>query len=206
MEESVPANVLSAALYARYRSRSEQYVRREAALGDAPRLRRACRNAAIMARKAAKAVGARTGRSRARLPRFVIFGGAGDLSRRLLTPALVNLTRDGLIGDDLDILVVSHGPEDGGIVRRNFEEHLDLADKEIKAAWRHAQRQARQLFTEASSTIPLDLCRISPRSSRTIDNIAFYLATAAKLFWPDRARTSPRRGCSRRTRALSAAS
>ena len=40
MEEAVPANVLTAALFARYRSRVETHLRRQAAVGDALRLRR----------------------------------------------------------------------------------------------------------------------------------------------------------------------
>src|SRR6187402_3405848 len=64
---------------------------------------------------------------------LVIFGGVGDLSRRLLTPALVNLTRDGLIGADFAIIVVSRGPDEQ--FEKELEEHLDLTDKATKAAW-----------------------------------------------------------------------
>ena len=35
---------------------------------------------------------------------LVIFGVTGDLARRLLVPALVNLRREGLISDELEIL------------------------------------------------------------------------------------------------------
>ncbi|MDB5737644.1 MAG: glucose-6-phosphate dehydrogenase, partial [Sphingomonas bacterium] len=110
---------------------------------------------------------------------FVIFGGAGDLSRRLLTPALVNLTRDGLIGDDLDILVVSHGPDEG--IVKQLEEHLDLSDKEIKAAW--AKRKGKIVYF---STEFDDAACYTTLADRLKDatNIAFYFATAARFFAP----------------------
>ena len=43
---------------------------------------------------------------------LVIFGATGDLTRRLLIPAIVNLARGGLVGDDLHILGL--GIEPGG--------------------------------------------------------------------------------------------
>ena len=43
---------------------------------------------------------------------FVIFGATGDLTRRLLIPTMINMTRSGLIGDDFNILGV--GIEPGG--------------------------------------------------------------------------------------------
>jgi glucose-6-phosphate 1-dehydrogenase len=108
---------------------------------------------------------------------LVIFGGAGDLSRRLLTPALVNLTRDGLIGNDLDIIVVSHGPDEG--IQKQLEEHLELKDKAIKAAWKTRAKRLSYYqggFDEAETFEGL---------AKQLDgNVAFYLATAAKFFGP----------------------
>ncbi|MEF9673538.1 hypothetical protein QNM99_20380 [Pseudomonas sp. PCH446] len=37
-----------------------------------------------------------------------LFGAHGDLVKRLLMPALYNLTRDGLLGDGLRIVGVDH--------------------------------------------------------------------------------------------------
>ena len=106
---------------------------------------------------------------------LVIFGGAGDLSRRLLTPAIVNLTRDGLIGDDLDILVVSRGP-DGGITEQ-LAEHLDLADKTTKAAW--ATRVKRVTYFQGEFD---DSETYKSLAGMVKGNVAFYLATAAGFF------------------------
>ncbi len=106
---------------------------------------------------------------------LVIFGGAGDLSRRLLAPALVNLTRDGLIGDDLAILVVSRGPDEG--IRDQLEEHLDLADKATKAAW--AKRRAKIDYYQGEFDDPATYEGLARQLS---GNVAFYLATAASFF------------------------
>ncbi|WP_019831496.1 glucose-6-phosphate dehydrogenase [Sphingomonas sp. PR090111-T3T-6A] len=110
---------------------------------------------------------------------LVIFGGAGDLSRRLLTPALVNLTRDGLIGDDLDILVVSRGPDEG--IQDQLAEHLDLGDKATKAAW--ATRRKRIVYFQGEFDDPATYSGLADRL-KDAGNIAFYLATAASYFGP----------------------
>jgi glucose-6-phosphate 1-dehydrogenase len=106
---------------------------------------------------------------------LVIFGGAGDLSRRLLTPALVNLTRDGLIGDDLDILVVSRGPDDG--IKDQLAEHLDLSDKAIDTAW--AKRVKRVAYFQGEFDDPETYKGLA---AKLTGNVAFYLATAASFF------------------------
>jgi glucose-6-phosphate 1-dehydrogenase len=106
---------------------------------------------------------------------LVIFGGAGDLSRRLLTPALVNLTRDGLIGTDLDIVIVSRGPDEG--IEKQLSEHLELKDKGIKAAWK--TRAKRLSYFQGNFDDPETFRALAAK----IDgNAAFYLATAASFF------------------------
>lgn len=106
---------------------------------------------------------------------LVIFGGAGDLSRRLLTPALVNLTRDGLIGDDLAILVVSRGWDEH--IRDLLAEHLDLQDKATKAAW--ALRCKTIAYFQGEFDDP---ATYEGLARQLTGNIAFYLATAASFF------------------------
>lgn len=108
---------------------------------------------------------------------LVIFGGAGDLSRRLLTPALVNLTRDGLIGDDLAILVVSRGPDEG--IQQQLSQHLDLADKATKAAW--AKRCKKIAYFQGEFDDPATYEGLAKQLS---GNVAFYFATAASFFAP----------------------
>ncbi|HEY0270953.1 MAG TPA: glucose-6-phosphate dehydrogenase [Sphingomonas sp.] len=110
---------------------------------------------------------------------LVIFGGAGDLSRRLLTPAIVNLTRDGLIGADLDIIVVSHGADEG--IVEQLAEHLDLRDKAIKTAW--AKRKGRIAYVQAEFD-DADCYATLAERLKDATNVAFYLATAARFFAP----------------------
>ncbi|USI72417.1 glucose-6-phosphate dehydrogenase [Sphingomonas morindae] len=112
---------------------------------------------------------------------LVIFGGAGDLSRRLLMPAIVNLTRDGLIGDDLDILIVSHGEGSDKAIRKQLTEHLALKDKGIKAAWK--KREPRIRYFQGAFDQRADFERLADTLKRA-DNIAFYLASAASFFAP----------------------
>ncbi len=108
---------------------------------------------------------------------LVIFGGAGDLSRRLLTPALVNLTRDGLIGDALDIVVVSRGADEG--IQTQLEEHLDLGDRAIKAAW--ARRRKRVSYVQGDFDDAQTYADLAKRMADEA-NVAFYLATSASFF------------------------
>ncbi|WP_419825393.1 glucose-6-phosphate dehydrogenase [Sphingomonas sp.] len=112
---------------------------------------------------------------------IVIFGGAGDLARRLLAPALVNLTRDRLVGDDLDVLVVSHGESSDEAVRERLAEHLDGDDADAAKAWKTLSARIRYFqadfgdaaaFGRLAETLPKD------------GNIVFYLACAPQFFSP----------------------
>ncbi len=106
---------------------------------------------------------------------LVIFGGVGDLSRRLLTPALVNLTRDGLIGDDLTIIAVSRGPD--AEFQTQLEEHLDLTDEPTKAAW--ATRCKALSYVQGEFDDPATYEGLAKQLK---GNVAFYFATAASFF------------------------
>ncbi len=106
---------------------------------------------------------------------LVIFGGAGDLSRRLLTPALVNLTRDRLIGEDLAIFIVSRGTDEG--IVDLLQEHLDLQDGATKAAWTMRCKKIAYLQGEFD-----DPTTYEGLSRQLTGNVAFYLATAPSFF------------------------
>ena len=110
---------------------------------------------------------------------FVIFGGAGDLSKRLLMPAIVNLTRDGLIGEDLDIVVVSHGKGSDERIREQLTEHLDLDDADTKKAW--ATREPRIRYFQGGFDDMPSFERLAGELG-SIANLAFYLACAPKFF------------------------
>src|SRR5690349_3148354 len=52
---------------------------------------------------------------------FVIFGAAGDLTRRLLMPALYNLRRGKLLSDDFRIIGVARGEKSNEAFRHDFD-------------------------------------------------------------------------------------
>lgn len=112
---------------------------------------------------------------------FVIFGGAGDLSKRLLMPALVNLTREGLIGEEFDILIASRGPGTDRDIRKQLTEHLDLKDKATKAAWK--VREGRIRYFQLDFGEEADYRRLA-ETLEGVPNIAFYLAAAPSFFGP----------------------
>ena len=95
-----------------------------------------------------------------------------------MIPALVNLTADGLVGDDLDILVVSHGPGSDRDIRSKLAEHLDLKRKDSRAAWK--TRQPRILYFQGAFDDPADFARLGELLNG--GNIVFYLACAARFF------------------------
>ena len=106
IEEAVPADVLSAALYARFRSREEDTLRRQAAVGDAQRVRRPCRAQERMAEM---------DEPRQSPPApciLVIFGAAGDLTKRLLVPALYNLGAPKLLPEQFALIGVARSDKD----------------------------------------------------------------------------------------------
>src|SRR5262249_17316050 len=70
----------------------------KAPVSDAPRLRRP---------RGAKMTASRTGAERAPACALVIFGATGDLTRRLLVPALRNLKRDSLLPEDFALIGIA---------------------------------------------------------------------------------------------------
>ena len=134
IEEAVPANVLSAALYARFRSR-EEHTFGEKALSamrfgfgghvehrDAPgargrrqRTHAALRRAPWVSRPSQLRPPRSPSTPKAGPCAMVIFGGGGDLTKRLVTPALYNLATTGLLPDDFAIVGVDHsdGTDEG---------------------------------------------------------------------------------------------
>ena len=58
---------------------------------------------------------------------IVIFGASGDLTKRKLVPALYNLMRDGLLGDDVAILGVARSSFDADGFREKLAEDKELA-------------------------------------------------------------------------------
>ena len=129
---------------------------------------------------------------------MVIFGASGDLTSRLVVPALYNMRRSGLLPDNFALIGVNHGSDSDVIWKRNLrrsmdsfvansssEEHLASVDEE---AWTWlTQRMSLVLgeFDDAATYNHLgkSLEAIAGRFG-TQGNVLFYLATPERFFGP----------------------
>lgn len=105
---------------------------------------------------------------------FVIFGALGDLTRRLLVPALLNLTRAGLLAEDVEVLGVSHHDIDDEGLRSGLDDFIEPDE-----AWTRLRRRIRYQkgdFTDAATFRAL--------AQRIRGNAVFYFATAPSFFGP----------------------
>ena len=105
---------------------------------------------------------------------LVIFGITGDLARRLLVPALVNLRREGLITDELSILGIGKQDLDDEALRRALAEFVDAGDP----GWKKLRGRISYLrgdFGDEATYRALG-ARLGP------GNAAFYLATPPAFF------------------------
>jgi glucose-6-phosphate 1-dehydrogenase len=105
---------------------------------------------------------------------IVIFGATGDLTRRLLVPALVNLWAGGLLGGKTRILGIGHGQGDDAALRQHLSAFVtDGPD------WQALAGRITCLagdFTDSALYAAL--------SDRLEGNVLFYLATAPGFFAP----------------------
>lgn len=105
---------------------------------------------------------------------LVIFGAMGDLARRLLMPAIVNLFRWNLLPAKTDILGVSYHDGDDETLRQALDDFV-----EGDAAWTRVRKRIRYFkgdFTEAATFAGL--------AGQLNGNAVFYLATAPTFFGP----------------------
>ena len=105
---------------------------------------------------------------------FVIFGALGDLTRRLLVPALVNLAEAGLLAPETELLGVSrHECDDQGL-RRALDDFLKKG-----SGWDGLREHVHYMqgdFTDAKTFKAL--------AGKVGSNVVFYLATAPGFFGP----------------------
>jgi glucose-6-phosphate 1-dehydrogenase len=103
---------------------------------------------------------------------FVIFGALGDLTRRLLVPALVNLAELGLLSPETELLGISHHAGDDDGLRRALGEFLKKG-----SGWERVRDHVHYMvgdFTDAATFKRL--------AGRLAGNVVFYLATAPGFF------------------------
>ena len=106
---------------------------------------------------------------------LVIFGGTGDLTRRLLIPAIANLCADGLIGDDLTIIGIGSREGDDEMMRGLLDEFAPAGE-----CWQ--KLRARITYLAGDFTQPDVFERLKAKLGD--GNAAFYLAVAPQFFGP----------------------
>ena len=105
---------------------------------------------------------------------FVIFGATGDLTRRLLMPALVNLEAAKLLDGKTSFLGVSHGEGDDAGLRKQLSSFVE--DQRI---WRRLAKRIHYLQGDFADPKLFEALR-----AKLAGNVVFYLATAPGFFGP----------------------
>jgi glucose-6-phosphate 1-dehydrogenase len=128
-------------------------------------------------------VAAKTGASRLADPcTLVIFGAAGDLTKRLLIPALYNLVSEGLLPEDFAIVGVARGAMSAEDLRRNLNAGLkQFATGKVavaKAKW----LLGRVDYVQGDFADPATYQRLQERLAGRGGNHLFYLATPPSAF------------------------
>lgn len=106
---------------------------------------------------------------------LVIFGVTGDLTRRLLVPALANLRRENLIGDGLRILGIGYEDTDDQTLRTHLDEFIDPAGR----AWAKLRRRITYLKGDFEEDATY---RALGEQLGGAGNTAFYLAAPPDYF------------------------
>ena len=105
---------------------------------------------------------------------LVVFGATGDLTKRLLAPALVNLAQAGLLSDAFQLVGVGRSAADGRALREALGEFV-----EDKTAY--AWLAERIVYHEGDFADP---ALFEDLKGRGFKNAAFYLAVAPQFFGP----------------------
>ena len=120
---------------------------------------------------------------------FVIFGAMGDLMRRLLLPALYNLTIAKLLPDRFAMIGIARADMDTESFRRYLRESLRefASSATSNETWRWLSQRIRYLRGDFSAADTYDVLATELRERSARDgtrNVLFYLATAPDLFGP----------------------
>jgi glucose-6-phosphate 1-dehydrogenase len=121
---------------------------------------------------------------------FVIFGASGDLTRRLLVPALYNLAAAGLLADGFSVIGVGRTPQSADDFRSHLEKGLrEFATQPVDAAiavkllacvtYLAGEAESPEMYKRLQA----ELKRIE-QACNTRHNRLFYLATPPAAFAP----------------------
>jgi glucose-6-phosphate 1-dehydrogenase len=121
---------------------------------------------------------------------MVIFGAAGDLTRRKLLPALYNLAKAHLLSREFAIVGVSHNPmSDDEFRERLTDEIHEYAGREVDAdIWEWFTRRLYYITAEFDDKSLYPKLKTAlekvDKDHSTHGNYFFYLATAPRFFGP----------------------
>ncbi|HVJ52531.1 MAG TPA: glucose-6-phosphate dehydrogenase [Aliidongia sp.] len=122
---------------------------------------------------------------------MVIFGAAGDLTKRLLVPALYNLARDGLMSDGFRLIGIARAQHDSEAFRAELGQDIrKFATGEFdKHVWdelveRMSYVQGNFDDPAAYKALLQHIKELQPGGTGDIGNVLFYLATAPEYFSP----------------------
>src|SRR5437868_5680203 len=116
---------------------------------------------------------------------FVIFGAAGDLTKRLLMPALYNLRRSKLLPDDFKVIGVARGDKSDESFRREFDDGMrDFAKgAENGCDWKWLRERIFYLRGDLEDAATYRVLVDKLEKARQ-QNVLFYLATPPSVFAP----------------------
>ena len=116
---------------------------------------------------------------------LVLFGATGDLTKRLLIPAMINMTRLGLAGADLHILGVGIDEGNDETLRQALDDfHQEPGGEgvvERGEAWEQLKRRISYLQGDFTQDLIYDQIADRLRNAPT-GNAAFYLAVQPRFF------------------------
>jgi glucose-6-phosphate 1-dehydrogenase len=116
---------------------------------------------------------------------LVIFGASGDLTKRLLFPALGNLRRAGLLPAEFTVIGISRRELDDEAFRRDLGLRTtsdDAASSDVNWLAERVYHLRGEFHDPATYTNLAKLLSHTEKSHHTEGNCLFYLATPAQLF------------------------
>ena len=116
---------------------------------------------------------------------FVIFGAAGDLTRRLLMPALYNLRRSKLLPDDFKVIGVARGDKSDESFRHEFDDGIrDFAESAENGSNRRWLRERISYLKGDLEDAATYRALADKLEKAGQENVLFYLATPPSVFAP----------------------
>ena len=121
---------------------------------------------------------------------LVIFGAGGDLTKRLVVPALYNLVQARKLPDELAVIGVDHNDRTTEQWRQSLTEMMQAFTRAAgidAQAWSWLTRRMHYMpgdFTQPETFSRLEKLLVKQREQSNTANVLFYLAVADRFFGP----------------------